>query len=34
MSEEFTCILIDAKNPQWGDEAKTMIVVEAKWQHL
>ncbi len=34
MSEEFTCILIDAKNPQWADEAKTMITVEAKWQHI
>lgn len=34
MSEEFTCILIDAKNPQWFDEAKTMITVEAKWQHI
>ena len=31
---EFTCILIDAKNPQWADENKTCINVEAKWKHI
>lgn len=31
---EFTCILIDAQNPRWGDAEHTHIVVEAKWEHL
>jgi len=31
---QFTCILIDAQNPQWGDAENTFINVEAKWQHL
>lgn len=29
-----TCVLIDARNPQWGDAEQTFILVEAKWQHL
>ena len=28
------CILIDAKNPVWGNVEHTLIEVEAKWQHL
>ena len=28
------CILIDAKNPQWVNAEKTLIQVQAKWQHL
>lgn len=31
---KMNCILIDAKNPQWGNAEKTYIEVEAKWQHL
>jgi len=31
---EFTCILIDAQNPRWGDAEHSFIIVEAKWQHL
>ena len=31
---EFTCILIDAQNPKWGNAEHTLIEVEAKWQHL
>jgi len=31
---EFTCILIDAQNPQWGNAEHTFIDVEAKWEHL
>ena len=31
---EFTCILIDAKNPKWANAEKTCIEVEAKWKHL
>jgi len=30
---EFTCILVDAKNPQWGNEEHTLINVEAKFEH-
>ena len=28
------CILIDAKNPKWANAEKTLIQVQAKWQHL
>jgi hypothetical protein len=31
---EFTCILIDAKNPKWANAQNTLIEVEAKWEHL
>ena len=31
---EFSCILIDARNPQWGNAEHTLIDVEAKWEHL
>ena len=31
---EFTCTLIDARNPQWMNAEHTLISVEAKWQHL
>lgn len=27
-------ILIEARNPVWGDEANTFIQVEAKWEHI
>ena len=30
----FTCTLIDAQNPQWGNAEHTLIMVEAKWVHL
>ena len=30
---EFTCILIDAKNPKWGNAEHTLIDVEAKFEH-
>lgn len=31
---EFTCNLIDAQNPQWGNTEHTVILIEAKWEHL
>ena len=31
---EFTCKLIDAKNPKWVNEEQTLIEVQAKWEHL
>lgn len=30
----FTCILLAAQNPKWGDAEHTFINVEAKWEHL
>ena len=30
---EFTCTLIDARNPKWGNAEHTLIDVEAKWEH-
>lgn len=30
----FTCILIDARNPKWLNAEHTLIEVEAKWEHL
>lgn len=27
------CILIDARNPQWGNAEQTLIQVEAKFEH-
>ena len=30
----FTCILIDAQNPKWGNAEHTIIDVEAKWEHI
>lgn len=30
---EFTCILIDAKNPKWVNAEHTLIDVEAKFEH-
>tara|TARA_R100001510_G_C7512830_1_gene111696 strand:+ start:316 stop:576 length:261 start_codon:yes stop_codon:yes gene_type:complete len=30
---KFTCILIDAKNPQWGNAEHTRIYIEAKFEH-
>ncbi len=30
----FTCTLIDAQNPRWGDAEQSFIIVDAKWQHL
>ena len=30
---EFTCKLVDAQNPRWANEEKTLITVEAKFEH-
>ena len=29
----FKCILVDARNPQWGNAEHTLIEVEAKFRH-
>jgi hypothetical protein len=31
---DFTCKLIDARNPRWANAEQTLISVEAKWEHL
>ena len=31
---EFTCTLIDAQNPRWGNAEHTLVIIETKWQHL
>ena len=30
----FTCTLVDAQNPRWANAEQTLIIVEAKWEHL
>jgi len=31
---DFTCKLIDARNPVWANAEQNFITVEAKWEHL
>ena len=31
---DFTCKLIDARNPVWANAQQNFITVEAKWEHL